>query len=215
MNEIIGVLPALLRAFAVTLELAALSALLSLALGIATATMYISPVPPLRWLCGLYIRFVRNTPITIVFFLTVFGLPQVGISLSFFNFALLALTLYTATFIAETIRAGVLAIPIGQVEAARSIGLTFTQVVGSVVLPQALRSVVPPLASIFIALLKNTSVASAFGLGEAVSTMTNLVNVHSTAVLEIMVLTAAIYISLALLLGRLFAALEQRLAFAR
>ena len=82
MNEIIGVLPALLRAFAVTLELAALSALLSLALGIATATMYISPVPPLRWLCGLYIRFVRNTPITIVFFLTVFGLPQVGISLS-------------------------------------------------------------------------------------------------------------------------------------
>lgn len=215
MSEFLTIIPVMADAFLVTLKLAALSAVLSLALGMVAASMSISPIPPLRWLSALYIRFVRNTPITIVFFLVVFGLPQVGIRFSFFAFALLALTLYTGTFVAETIRAGILSIPVGQIEAARSIGLTFSQVLRYVVLPQALRSVLPPLASVFIALLKNTSVASAFGLAEAVGAMTNLVNVHSTVVLEIMAFTCAVYIVLALVLGRVFARLERKMAIVR
>jgi glutamate transport system permease protein len=204
-----------LDAFVTTLELTFLSALASFVVGVAAAAMRVSPVPPLRWVVSVYVRFVRNTPLTIVFFITVFGFPQVGIKVSFFAFALLALTLYTATFVAETLRAGIQAIPIGQIEAARSIGLTFTQVLAYVVLPQALRSVVPPLASTFIALFKNTSIASAFGVAEAISTTTNMVNVHSTIVLWIMGATAAIYVGLALIFGRAFAWVERRALIAR
>jgi glutamate transport system permease protein len=113
------------------------------------------------------------------------------------------------------VRAGIQAIPIGQIEAARSIGLTFTQVLAYVVLPQALRSVVPPLASTFIALFKNSSIASAFGVAEAISVMTNMVNVHSTIVLSIMGATAAIYVALALLFGRAFTWLERKALIVR
>lgn len=210
MNELVGALPTLLHAFVTTLELTFLAAIASLFVGIIAAAMRVSPVPPLRWVVSVYVRFVRNTPLTIVFFITVFGLPQVGVNFSFFAFALLALTLYTATFVAETLRAGIQAIPIGQIEAARATGLTFIQVLRYVVLPQALRSVVPPLASIFIALFKNTSIASAFGVAEAIGTMTNMVNVHSTIVLWIMGATALIYIAFALLFGRAFAWLERK-----
>ncbi|MBS0223232.1 MAG: amino acid ABC transporter permease [Proteobacteria bacterium] len=210
-----GVISTLLRAFVTTLELTFLSAILSLVVGILAAAMRVSPVPPLRWAVSVYVRLVRNTPLTIVFFITVFGLPQVGVNFSFFSFALLALTLYTATFVAETVRAGIQAIPIGQIEAARSIGLTFTQVLAYVVLPQAVRSVVPPLASTFIALFKNSSIASAFGVAEAISVMTNMVNVHSTIVLSIMGATAAIYVALALLFGRAFTWLERKALIAR
>lgn len=198
-----------------TLELWFLSAVASLVVGIVAVAMRVSPIAPLRWAVSAYIHLVRNTPLTIVFFITVFGLPQVGIKISFFAFALLALTLYTATFVAETLRAGIQAIPIGQIEAARSIGLTFIQVLAYVVLPQALRSVVPPLASTFIALLKNTSIASAFGVAEAIGVMTNLVNVHSTIVLLIMGATAAIYVGLALLFGRAFSWLERKALIVR
>jgi glutamate transport system permease protein len=210
-----GAIPTLLHAFVTTLELTFLSALSSLVVGIIAAAMRVSPVPPLRWAVSTYVRLVRNTPLTIVFFITVFGLPQVGIKFSFFAFALMALTLYTATFVAETVRAGIQAIPIGQIEAARSIGLTFTQVLAYVVLPQAIRSVVPPLASTFIALFKNTSIASAFGVAEAIGVMTNMVNVHSTIVLLVMGATAAIYVALALIFGRAFAWVERKALIVR
>jgi glutamate transport system permease protein len=215
LSELISLSPTLLSAFSVTLQLTLLSALASLLVGTVTATMYVSPVPPLRWVAMTYIRLVRNTPLTIVFFFTVFGLPQVGISLSFFAFALLALTIYTATFVAEMVRAGIQSIPVGQIEAARSIGMTFSQALVYVVLPQAIRSVVPPLAGLFIALLKNTSIASAFGIAEAIGVMTNLVSVHSAAVLGIMGVTAMVYLVLALTLGRVFAVLERKVAIVR
>jgi glutamate transport system permease protein len=215
LNEVIDVLPTLLRSFGTTLELALLSTIASLLVGTFVAIMRVAPVPPLRWAAAVYVHFVRNMPITIIFFITVFGLPQIGIIFSFFWFAVLALTLYTGTFVAETVRAGIQAIPAGQIEAARSIGLSFTQVITYVVLPQALRSVVPPLATVLIALLKNTSVASAFGVAEAINSMTNLVNVHSTAVLGIMGATGFVYIALALLLGRAFAWLERTVAIVR
>lgn len=215
MNDAIGVLPQILQAFVVTVQLALFSSFFSIVLGLILATMHISPIPPLQFLASVYIRLVRNTPLTIVFFMIVFGLPQIGINISFVKFAVLALSLYTATFIAETIRAGIQAIPGGQIEAARSIGMGFGQILRFVVMPQALRSVIAPLASVFIALLKNTSIASAFGVTKAIGTMTNLVNVHSNAVLAIMFTTAIIFVGMALLLGRIFAILERKVAIAR
>lgn len=207
--------PVLLQAFVVTIELFALSALGALAVGIATAAMRVSPVPPLRWAAAAYVQLVRSTPLTVVFFLVVFGLPQVGIRLPFFAFAILCLTMYTGTFVAEVVRSGIQSVPFGEIEAARSIGLSFPQILTSVLLPQALRSVVPPLGNVLVALLKNTSVASAFGVAEAIGTMTSLVNVHSGVVLAILIVTALVYIALALILGRAFAYLERKLVILR
>lgn len=215
MDAVIGELPTIVTAFRVTLELTLLSAMGALVLGTITAIMYISSVPPLRYVAATYVRFVRNTPVTVVFFLAVFGLPQVGITLSFYAFALIALIVYTATFVAETIRSGVQAIPVGQFEAARSLGMSFSQIMRTVVLPQAMRAVIPPMASLLIALLKNSSIASAFGVTEAIGSMTSLVNVYSSSVLWFMAAVALGYVLLAAIVGSVFAWIERKAVVVR
>lgn len=156
-----------LSAFRVTLALFALSGLAAMVLGTALAAMRVSPVPALRALGAGYVNLLRNTPLTLVFFLVVFGAPPLGIDISFFARAAIALTVYTAAFVCEALRSGINTVPRGQAEAARAVGMTFNQTLGQVVLPQAFRAVVPPLASILIALAKNTTVASGFGVLEA------------------------------------------------
>ena len=156
-----------LSAFRVTLALFALSGLAAMVLGTALAAMRVSPVPALRALGAGYVNLLRNTPLTLVFFLVVFGAPPLGINISFFARAAIALTVYTAAFVCEALRSGINTVPRGQAEAARAVGMTFNQTLGQVVLPQAFRAVVPPLASILIALAKNTTVASGFGVLEA------------------------------------------------
>lgn len=215
MEAVFDNLPFLLRAFARTIELTLLSAVGALILGTLIAAMRVSPVPPLRWAAATYVRLVRNTPLTVVFFIVVFGLPEVDIVLPFFVFAIIALTTYTASFVAEAVRSGINAVAVGQAEAARSIGLTFPQTLRMVVLPQALRTVVPPLASLFIALLKNTSIASAFAVTEALGGMRTLISAQASAVMAFFVATAAGYVVLALLSGQLFAWLERKAAIAR
>lgn len=215
MDVVIQEAPTILRAFITTLGLFVFSAVGALALGTIVATMAVSPLPPARWFAATYIRLVRNTPLTVVFFFVVFGLPQVQISLPFFTFAVMALTLYTTTFIAEVIRSGVGAVPVGQIEAARSIGTSFSQCLRYVVLPQAARSVVPPMTSVLIALFKNTSVASAFGVFEAMGTMTSLVNAHSSAVLWIMGSIGATYILIAWAMGTTSNWIERRVVVLR
>lgn len=215
MAAVIENLDFLLQAFARTLELTLLAAVGALILGTLIAAMRVSPVPPLRWAGATYVRLVRNTPLTVVFFIVVFGLPEVDITLPFFAFAVTALTVYTASFVAEAVRSGINAVPVGQAEAARSIGLTFPQTLRVVVLPQALRTVVPPLASLFIALLKNTSIASAFAVTEALGGMRVLISQQASAVMAFFIATAVGYVVLALLFGQLFAWLERKAAIAR
>lgn len=215
MNAVLLEAPSILSAFLLTLQLFALAAVGSLGLGVLVASMNVSPIPPLRWAAQGYIRVIRNTPLTVVFFLVVFGLPQLEIRLPYFTFALVALILYSATFVAEVLRSGINAVPIGQVEAARSLGLPFGKVLGKIVLPQAARSVVPPMTSVMISLFKNTSVASAFGVFEAIATMTSLVNKHSSSVLWIMAATAALYILIAYVFGTLAAWFERRVEVKR
>ncbi len=131
----------------------------ALVLGTFMAAARISPVPPLRWAGTAYVELLRSTPLVALMFIFYFGLPDLGFRLSEFNTAMLALALYTSSFVAETVRAGINAVPVGQAEAARSLGFTFSTTLTTVVLPQALRTMVPPLASLFIALIKNSSVA--------------------------------------------------------
>jgi glutamate transport system permease protein len=157
----------LLRAFLLTVELAVVSAVASLVLGTLLAAARVGPIGVLSKAGALYVTIFRNTPLLLIFIFAAFALPKLEVRLPFFVMACTALTLYTSAFVCEAVRSGVNSVPVGQAEAARAVGMTFGQTMGAVILPQALRAVVPPLVSVLIALTKNTSVAAAFGLIEA------------------------------------------------
>jgi len=157
-----------LRAFGTTIRLFLLSAVGSLVLGTFLAMLRVSPVPVFRAAGATYVTLLRNTPLTLVFFFFAFAYPLLKIvNLDPFSGAVVALTLYTSAFICEVVRSGINTVPTGQAEASRALGLTFTQMLANVVLPQALRSVVPPMVSTLIALLKNTTIAAGFSVSEA------------------------------------------------
>jgi glutamate transport system permease protein len=162
-------------AFAGTVRLFLVAAVGSLIGGTLLAAMRVSPVPILRTFGTGYVNVVRNTPLTLVFFFFAFAYPRLEIAdLSFFWRACVALTVYTSAFVCEIIRSGVNTVPVGQAEASRALGFTFAQTLGTIVLPQALRSVVPPLTSVEIALLKNTTIAAGFSVFEAGGIYQNL-----------------------------------------
>jgi glutamate transport system permease protein len=162
-------------AFAGTVRLFLVAAVGSLVGGTVLAAMRVSPVPILRAVGTGYVNVVRNTPLTLVFFFFAFAYPRLEIAdLSFFTRACVALVVYTSAFVCEVIRSGVNTVPVGQAEASRALGFTFGQTLGTIVLPQALRSVVPPLTSIEIALLKNTTIAAGFSVFEAGGIYQNL-----------------------------------------
>lgn len=165
----------LLDGFLVTLRLLGWSGLLATVIGTVLAAMRVSPIAPLRAFGTSYVNVFRNTPLVVLFLIAVVGLPAVGILQgSFFSRAVAALSVYTAAFVCESLRSGINTVDPGQAEAARSIGMTFGKSLRIVILPQAFRAVIPPLASVYIALAKNTSVAGAFGVTEATYQLSNL-----------------------------------------
>ena len=215
MDAILDNLDAYREGFVTTLELSALSSVLALVLGTLLAAMLVSPVPTLRAAGATYVELVRNTPLTVVFFFVVFVLPQLDILLPYFTFAVIALTVYHAAFFCEAVRSGINAVGVGQAEAARSIGLTFGQSLRLVVLPQAFRTVIPPLINVVIALIKNSSIAAAFGVIELTATGTRLANANGDAVIAVLAGVAVCYLILTLPSGWLAGRVERRLAVAR
>jgi glutamate transport system permease protein len=214
-DAILDNLDAYREGFVTTLELSALSSVLALVLGTLLAAMRVSPVPTLRAAGATYVELVRNTPLTVVFFFVVFVLPQLDILLPYFTFAVIALTVYHAAFFCEAVRSGINAVGVGQAEAARSIGLTFGQSLRLVVLPQAFRTVIPPLINVVIALIKNSSIAAAFGVVELTATGTRLANANGDAVIAVLAGVAVCYLILTLPSGWLAGRVERRLAVAR
>jgi glutamate transport system permease protein len=162
--------------FWVTVQLTALSFVCAFAIGLLIAAFRVSPVPPLRAFGAFYVETIRNTPLLVLLILAFFGLPKLGLTWSPFTTAVIILSIYTGAFIGEAVRAGINTVAVGQVEAARAIGLTFTQVLGLVVLPQALRSVVQPVGSLFSALVRNTSLAYAISVVELTGTADRIGN---------------------------------------
>ena len=209
MDAVLDNLDVFVKGFTTTVTLTLLAAVGALLLGTLIAAMRVSPVPPLRWAGATYVNLVRNTPLTVVFFLVVFGLPEVDVIFSFFTFAVLALSVYTAAFVAEAVRSGINSVAAGQAEASRAVGMTFGQTLRVVVLPQAFANIIPPLASVFIALLKNTSIASAFFVFEGVQSMNQLINANGNAAVAIIAAAAVGYLALALVSSALFAQLER------
>jgi glutamate transport system permease protein len=184
----------ILDGFWQTLKLLAVSGLGALVLGTLIASARVSPVPVLRGAASTYVTLVRNTPLLVVIILTYYGLPELDIRFSFFTQVTMAMAIYTAAFVAEALRSGVNAVSVGQAEAARAIGLPFGQSMTQVVLPQAFRAVVPPMANVFIALTKNTSLAQGFGIAEATFRMKGLQNDYATERVAIFVGIAIGYI---------------------
>jgi glutamate transport system permease protein len=208
-------LPALLRGFRETLYLSGLAAALALTLGTVLAAMRVSPVPTLRWAGATYVNIVRNTPLTLVFVFMLFGLPRLALGLPPFRAGALALGVYTAAFVCEAVRSGVNAVPMGQAEAARAVGLTFGRTLWLVVLPQAVRSVLPPLASILIALVKNSAIAEFFGNAEATKVFDDLSRDNPQALYPLFAGVALGYVILTLAVAGLFRLLEARLVVLR
>ncbi|WP_328768236.1 amino acid ABC transporter permease [Streptomyces sp. NBC_00286] len=173
----------LLGAFWVTVQLTVYSAIGSLIWGTLLAAMRVSPVPLMRGFGTAYVNVVRNIPLTVIIIFTSLGLYQTlsitlgaeDITTINFRLAVLGLIAYTSAFVCEAVRSGINTVPVGQAEAARAIGLSFTQVLGLIVLPQAFRSVVGPLANVLIALTKNTTVAAAIGVAEAAYLMKEMI----------------------------------------
>lgn len=215
MQTLLDNLPRILDGFRETLYLLAVSGSAALAVGVVLAAMRVSPVPILRGVGTAYVNVFRNVPLVVLFLITTQGLPQIGLGLSFFVLAVLALGAYTAAFVCEAVRSGVNAVDVGQAEAARSIGMTFGQTLREVVLPQAIRSVIPPLASILIALTKNTAVAEAFGVTEATYQLDSLVRDVPDALYALFLGIAAGYVLIVFAISAVANVLERRLVVVR
>jgi glutamate transport system permease protein len=173
MDDVLSNFDLVLKAFWLTLQLLVLSGIASLVGGTILAAMRVGPISVLNRFGTLYVTLVRNTPLLIVFVFVFIAAPTLGwfVSTPFLVKGTIALSIYTSAFVCEAIRSGINAVPMGQAEAARAVGLPFAGVMRQVVLPQAFRASVPPLASVLIALAKNTSVGAAFGLMEATGRM--------------------------------------------
>ncbi|WP_327244024.1 amino acid ABC transporter permease [Streptomyces sp. NBC_01320] len=181
----------LLGAFWVTVQLTVYSALGSLIWGTLLTGMKVSPVPLMRGFATAYVNVVRNIPLTVIIVCSSLGLYQtLSITLGAsgskdinFRLAVLALIAYTSAFVCEALRSGINTVPVGQAEAARALGLSFTQVLRLIVLPQAFRAVVNPLSNVLIALTKNTTVASAIGVAEASYLMKGMIEAEAQLIL--------------------------------
>ncbi|KUH99185.1 amino acid ABC transporter permease [Mycobacterium sp. IS-3022] len=216
----------IVEAFWTTIQLTVYSGIGALVLGTVLAAMRLAPVPVLRWLGTTYVNVVRNTPLTLVILFCSFGLADtMGITLvdpesltsiedSNFRLAVLGLALYTAAFVCETVRSGVNTVPLGQAEAARSLGLTFGQNLRLILLPQAFRAVIIPLGSVLIALTKNTTIASAIGVAEAALLMKEMIE-NTAAILTVGTIFAAGFVILTLPTGLFFGWLGKRMAVTR
>ncbi|ASO19255.1 amino acid ABC transporter permease [Actinoalloteichus hoggarensis] len=206
---------AYLRGFGNTLRLFGVAVIGSVVLGAILAMLRVSPVPVFRAMGTLYVTVVRNTPLTLVFVFFVFAYPYLELnSFQPFTAAVIALSLYTAAFVCEVFRSGINTVPVGQAEASRALGLTFTQTLGEVILPQAVRSVFPPLVSVLIALLKNTTIAAGFSVAEA-GALRSILSERGYDVFYGLVWVLVIFVLLVIPLTLLQRSLEKRWSVAR
>ena len=151
-----------------------------------------------------------------VLFFLAFGLPEIGINQSYYFFGVTALVLYTSAFVCEALRSGINAVPAGQAEAARAIGLTFGQNLREVILPQAFRTAIPPLGSVLIAMFKNSAVVGAFGVGrDLFSVGKNLSSAQGYDALPVLTGVAIGYLCITIPAGLILAGIERKVAIAR
>lgn len=198
-----------------TVSITAVSTAIALVLGVVIAGFRVSPVPPLRWFGTAWVTLLRNTPLTLLFLVTTFVVPEILFpGMSAFVLGSIALGFYTSSFVCEAVRSGINTVPLGQAEAARSLGMTFSQTLRLVVLPQATRTVLPPLSSILIALTKNSAIAGAFSVTELFGWQ-KLMSEEGYDIIPIFIWVSLAYLVVTFSISGVFRVLERRLEVAR
>ena len=214
----------ILQGFWATLRLAAAAAVLSLIIGTFLASFRVSPVPVLRAFGTGYVNIVRNTPLTLVLLMCSLGLNDIlalkfseNSSTTYYWWAVLGLSAYTGAFVCETLRSDINTVPLGQAEAARSIGLTFTQSLRMIILPQAFRAIIAPLGSVLIAMIKNTTVAAAASYAEVALVTKTIIDkpTFANGVIPLFLGVSIGFLILTLPTGYFFGWLAKRMAVAR
>lgn len=215
----------LLAAFWLTVRLAFFGAIGALVIGTIVAVFRMSPVPSLQGFGAAYVTIIRNTPLTLIFFFCIFGLQNAlqihlapassPLSLHNLMWGIVAIAVYHATYVAEALRSGVNTVPQGQAEAARAIGLDFTQSLRHVVLPQTFRGAIAPLGSVLIALIKNTTVAATVGIAEVGFTMKGMMEFFPNLLYIIFGMVALAFVVLTLPTGVFFTWLSKKAAVRR
>ena len=206
----------ILGAFGLTILLAVFSAIGSLLIGTVVAIMRVSPIDFLNKVGAFYVNIVRNTPLTlIIVFCNIGFIVNLGMSFTNDIWAIIGLSFYHAAFVCEALRSGVNTVPVGQAEAARSIGLTFSQSLSEVLLPQAFRGAITPLGNTLIALTKNTTVATAIGVAEISGLMKEMMEFRPDLIFVIFFLVALGFVILTLPVGILTTRLSTKLAVKR
>jgi His/Glu/Gln/Arg/opine family amino acid ABC transporter permease subunit len=203
-----------IQGMGVTIELSLLSFAMAFVLGVVLTVMAVGPLAPLRWFAATYVEIMRMTPLLALLLLFVFGLPKLGFMYSLVTSSVLVLGFYTAAWIAEVLRAGVNAVPAGQIEAARSIGMTFTQLLANLVIPQAVRTVIPPLGNLFVNQIKASSIAAAIGVFDITYTAQRI-NFETAQAVPTFASAMFAYMVLTVPLGLLMRKLEQKMAVTR
>ncbi|MFI9773528.1 amino acid ABC transporter permease [Streptomyces sp. NPDC051956] len=197
------------KGFLGTVELTVYASILALVLGFVMASFRVAPVGSFRVFGTVWVNILRNTPLTLLFFAVLLGLPRFGLVLPFKVFAILALGCYTSAFICEALRSGINTVPRGQGEAARSLGMTFGQTLSTVILPQAFRSVIPPVGSTLIALAKNSAIAGAFSVNELLGTYKTLSELGYNIIWTFFWIAVG-YLIITLTISAIFNVLEKR-----
>lgn len=198
-----------------TLWLTFASGVLSLVLGILLGVMRSAPLGVVRSIAAGYTEFFRNIPLlTVLFFLYIyFGGQRAGIKIDPVWTAIIGLGFYTAAYVGEVIRSGLGTVSRGNIEAARSQGMSFMQSMRYVQLPQAVRAAIPPLGTLLIALLKNTSLATTITVGDLLFQAQFVTD--RTFDPNVLLIAGAIYVSMTLPLGALVSVVERRWAIQR
>lgn len=204
-----GVIRFLLEGLSVTLRLGAVSMVLALTIGGLFALGRLARNAPVRWLAGAYVEFFRAVPLLLLILFTVIGLPKYGIAIPDFWLVVLALVAYNSAILAEILRAGILSLDRGQTEAASAMGLSYWQAMFFVILPQAVRRMVPAVVSQMITLLKDTSLAFVVSFQELLR-HGKLNGEFFRNPLQSYFVVALMFIAINLTLSRLARRLEQR-----
>ena len=198
-----------------TLKLAFVSFGIALIVGVIIVSFRVSPVPPLVKFATWFVSVFRNIPLLVIFFLALFGLGDLNLVFDYFPTAAVALGLYSGAYVAEVLRSGINAVPQGQAEAGRSIGLGFTQLLRHIIIPQAFRTVIGPIGNLFVANFKNTAVASTISVVELTAQSSRMFNNAAAGVWRVLFTISVIYLVFLLPAGFVFRRLEARYAIHR
>jgi len=202
--------------FLVTVQLVAVSFVIAVGVGLVIGALRVTPVRWVRLLGGLYVEFFRNIPLLVLLYISYLGLRRAGIEIGPWVAGTASLGLYTAAYVAETVRSGVFAVGKGQIEAGLSLGFPYRKVLSQIVIPQAVRSVIPPLGSLVIAMIKNSAIIGvALGLADDLLKQARLINSRTFQTNEVFFWAAVGYLLLTVTATFAVRSLERRLVVRR